>query len=319
MSQPFNPAITASPTIHTPPPAAPSPVNAPTPQYIGVIGSVILDLILAQIAIALGNVTVLGQRPFAFLSQWGRDLQERAQKAFENAGIAQDTATNAQKGVTLLQTDILAASVIGGVSVSDQFVGASANDLGGSWTRTSAGAGAGGFGPNGGGRAVWKKSGGLSREHRDRYNTPLATDYQSVAVVVAKAPEPSTGSGSSTLLIARCNSAATEFVWAFIGAASVGVGKFASGASSLWMSQSVTVKAGDLFTFIVGTSTNDRQVIVKQNGVVRITHTDTTSSSFGASYRYVGLSSIAVGTTVTQVAPSEIEVWSAADRLPATI
>jgi hypothetical protein len=119
--------------------------------------------------------------------------------------------------------------------------------------------------------------------------------------------------------MARCNSAATEFVWALIAFNAVRVGKFAAGTSSLWASQSVTVNAGDQFLFIVGTAADDRQVILKQNGVVRITHTDTTSSSFGASYRYVGLTSIAVGTTVTQVAPSEIEVWSAADRLPATI
>lgn len=319
MSQPFNPAITASESIHQPPPASPPGVAPLSAQRIGIIGSVILDLVLAQIALALGNVTVLGTRPFAFLTEWGRDLQEKASEAYINVFIAQDTATNAQKGVTLLQTDILAANVTGGVSVSDQFSGASANDLGAAWTRTSNGAGAGGFGPNGSGRAVWKKSGGLSREHRDLYNTPLATDYQSVTVVVAKPNEPSTGNTSSTFMLARCNSAATEFVWALITFNAVQVGKFASGTASLWASQSVTVKAGDQFTFIVGTSTDDRQVIVKQNGVARITHTDTTSSSLGASYRYVGLSSIAVGTTTTQVAPAELEVWSAADRLPTTI
>jgi hypothetical protein len=238
---------------------------------------------------------------------------------WDNTDTAQSSANNVNSRVTTLEGSLLASNVSGGVSVFDQFVGASANDLGASWTRTSSGAGAGGFGPNGSGKAVWKKSGGLSREHRDRHNTPLATDYQSVAVVVTKAPEPSGGGGfAQTFLLARSNSAATEFVWALISSASVQVGKYVSGTASSWASQSVTVKAGDQFTFIVGTSTDDRQVIVKQNGVVRITHTDTTSSSFGASYRYVGLSSIAVGTSTTQLAPAELEVWSAADRLPAT-
>ena len=237
---------------------------------------------------------------------------------WENTAIAQSSANNVNSRVLTLESSLLASDVSGGVTVSDQFTGASANDLGASWTRTSDGAGAGGFGPNGSGKAVWKESGGLSREHRDRYNTPLATDYQSVAVVVSKAPE----SSASTLMIARCDSAATEFVWAVIGSAVVRVGKFVSGTSSVWASQSVTVSAGDQFTFIVGTSTDDRQVILKQNGVVRITHTDSTSSSFGASYRYVGLSSIAVGGTsrgfAVQFAPAELEVWSAADRLAAT-
>lgn len=314
-----NPLITASPTIHDEPPAARSPIARLTPQQLGVIGSVILDLILAQIAIALGNVTVLGTRPFAFLSEWGRDLQEKANEAYTNVFIAQRTATNAQKQVTLLQADILASNVVGGVSLSDQFNGASANNLGAAWTRTSDGPGAGGFGPNGSGRAVWTKSGGLSREHRDRYNTPLNTDYQAVSVVISAPAEPATGSGASTILIARSNAAATTFVFALIGRTSVLVGKFVSGSSSVWVTQSVTVEAGDVFTFIVGTDADDRQVILKQNNVPRITHTDTTSSAFGSDYRYVGLSSIAVGTTTSQIAPAQLEVWSAADRLPATV
>ena len=242
---------------------------------------------------------------------------------FDNTDTAQASANHVNSRVTALESGVLASNVSGGVSVSDPFTGASANDLGASWTRTSSGAGAGGFGPSGGGKAVWKKSGGLSREHRDRYNTPLATDYQSVSVVIGYRPTTSSTTSSSTLLIARCNSAATEFVWAAINAAAVQVGKFASGTSSVWASQSVTVNAGDQFTFLVGTSTDDRQVILKQNGVVRITHTDTTSSSLGASYRYVGVSSAAVGGTsrgfATQFAPAELEVWSAADRLAATI
>jgi hypothetical protein len=242
---------------------------------------------------------------------------------WENTAIAQSSANNVNSRVTTLESSLLASDVSGGVTVSDPFTGASANDLGASWTRTSSGAGAGGFGPDGGGKAVWKKSGGLSREHRDRFNTPLATDYQSVSVVIGFRPTTSsTGVSASTLLIARCNSAATEFVWAAINAAAVQVGKFASGVSSVWASQSVTVSAGDQFTFIVGTSADDRQVILKQNGVVRITHTDSTSSSFGASYRYVGVSSSAVGGTsrgfATQFTPAELEVWSAADRLAAT-
>jgi hypothetical protein len=164
---------------------------------------------------------------------------------------------------------------------------------------------------------VWKKSGGLSREHRDRYNTQLATDYQVVSVVVSKPAEGSSPE-CQTSLLARMNSAADTFVFALITHQSVVVGKVVSGTASTWASQSVTVKAGDQFTFVVGTSANDRDVIVKQNGVTRITHTDTTSSALGSGYRYVGLSSLARGTGTVQLAPAEVDVWSAADRLAST-
>ena len=321
MSQPFNPAITASPTIHTPPPSAPSPVNAPTPQYIGVIGSVILDLILAQIAIALGNVTVLGQRPFAFLSEWGRELQQRAQDAFANAQIAQGSANFANSQLAILTGGGLASDVAGGVSLSDQFVGASANNLGASWTRASEGSGAGNFGPNGAGQAVWKKSGGLARIHIDRHNTPLATDYQAVFIVLSAPPQsPSFGSESFTFLLARMEDEDT-FVWLRISHNQLTVGKRAGGSWSTWVSVSATVAAGDSFTFYVGTDSDDREVIVKQNGVAKITHTDATSSAFGASYRYVGIASEAKERNflTDQTVPASLEVWSASDRLPATV
>jgi hypothetical protein len=236
---------------------------------------------------------------------------------FDDTETAQVSANNVNSRVTTLESSVLASNVSGGVSLFDQFTGASANDLGGSWTRTSIGAGAGGFGPNGSGRAVWKKSGGLSREHRDRYNTQLATDYQVVSVVVSKPAEASSPE-CQTSLLARMNSAADTFVFALITHQSVAVGKVVSGTASAWASQNVTVKAGDQFTFIVGTSADDRQVIVKQNGITRITHTDTTSSAFGSDYRYVGVSSLARGTGTVQLAPAEVDVWSAADRLAST-
>ncbi len=276
---------------------------------------------MAQIAIALGNVTVLGQRPFSFLSEWGRELQQRAQDAFTNAQIAQGSANFANSQLAVLTGGGLASNVAGGVSLSDQFVGASANNLGASWTRVSQGSGAGNFGPNGAGQAVWKKSGGLARIHIDRHNNPLATDYQAVFAVLSAPPQsPSIGSEAFTFLLARMEDEDT-FVWLRISHNQLSVGKRAGGTWSTWVSVSATVAAGDSFTFYVGTASDDREVIVKQNGVVRITHTDATASAFGASYRYVGIASEAKERNflTDQTVPASLEVWSASDRLPATV
>lgn len=312
----------ASPTLHDPFPEVKS--NAPelSLQRIGVIGQVILDLILAQIALALGNITVLGQKPFAFLTQWGQDLQQRAIDAFNNAGVAQSSANYANAQLSILTGGALASNVTGGVSLAAQFTGAAANNLGADFSRTSDGPGAGNFGPNGSGQAVWRKSGGLWRRHIDRHTTSLATDYQALFTVVSKiADAPSFGSDAYIYLLARMNSAADTFVYCRIGRGNLEVGKRNSGTWTAWTSVDITANAGDQFAFIVGTTADDREVVVRQNGVARITYTDGSSSAMGASYRYVGLASQAAERNflTDQTRPAELDVWSAADRLPSTV
>lgn len=314
------PRITPSPTINTPPQEVRSYAPPLTAQRVGVIGQVLLDLILAQIALALGNITVLGQKPFAFLTEWGRDLQQRAIDAYTNAGVAQSSANYANSQLSILTGGALASNVTGGVAVAEQFTGASANNLGADFSRTSDGPGAGNFGPNGSGQAVWKKSGGLWRRHIDRYTTALATDYQALFTVVSKPAEaPSFGSDAYTYLLARMNSASDTFVYCRIGRTNIEVGKRDSGTWTAWTNVSITANAGDQFTFIVGTTTDDREVIVRQNGITRLTYTDT-SSAMGTDYRHVGLASQCAERNflTDQTRPGELDVWSAADRLPST-
>lgn len=315
------PGITPSPTINTPPQEVRSAAPQLTAQRIGVIGQVILDLVLAQVALALGNITILGQKPFAFLTQWGQELQQRAIDAYTNAGVAQSSANYANSQLSILTGGALASNVTGGVAVSAPFTGASANTLGSSFSRTSEGPGAGNFGPNGSGQAVWKKSGGLWRRHIDRNTTALATDYQALFMVVSKPAEaPSFGSDAYTYLLARMNSTAATFVYCRIGRTNLEVGKRSGGTWTAWTSVDITANAGDQFAFLVGTSTDDREVIVRQNGVTRLTYTDT-SSALGSDYRYVGLASQCAERNflTDQTRPAELDVWSAADRLPATI
>lgn len=318
MTQPTNPLITASPTIHTPPPAAPSPVAAPTPQYIGVIGSVILDLILGQIAIALGNVTVLGQRPFAFLSNWGKQLVDRANEAYRNANFAQGSANWANAQLQILLGTSLSADVEGGVLVTSQFNGTSANNLGADFTAVlTDGSGAGNFGLNGTGRAVWKKSGGLPRRHIFRHNTPLATDYQIVLALIVDLPTETQifGEDALTYLCARMNEDGDTFVYCAIAYNKVILGKCVSGTFTNWSQQNIELGIGDQIEFLVGTDASDYKYIVKQNGVVRLEDTET--ADFGAGYLYVGVGARATTASVflDQHVPAQLEAWAAADRL----
>jgi hypothetical protein len=314
--------ITPSPSINTPPQEVRSYAPALTAQRVGVIGGVLLDLFLAQIALALGNVTVLGVKPFAFLSEWGRDLQEKASEAYIGAGWAQSSANWANAQLTILTGGSLASDVVGGVAVNDQFNGASANNLGASFTlKSSDGPGAGEFGLSGTGQAVWKESGGNRRRKIFQHNTALNTDYQSVFTLISGLPQKSRllGSDAFTYLCGRMNSAGTTFIYAYIAYDTVGIGKCVGGTFTDLDDVSITLSAGDQITLLLGTDTDDCQFIVKQNGVQKLSVTETTS--FGSDYRYAGVGAQATARTLffDQTVPAELEMWAASDRLATTV
>lgn len=314
--------ITPSPSINTPPEEVRSAAPALTAQRIGVIGEVFVTLILAQIALALGNVTVLGVRPFEFLSEWGRELQELASESYKNAGYAQQSANWANAQLTILFGASLSGDVEGGVLTSSQFDGASANDLGASFTAAlSDGPGAGNFGLTGAGRAGWKKSGGLARRHIFQNNTELATDYQTVVALIGALPTETQlfGEDAYTYLCARMNAAGTTFVWCAIAYNKVLVGKCVAGTFTTWSQASIDLGVGDQIEFLVGTDTSDTQVIVKQNGTTRLTDTET--ADFGEDYRFVGVGARATTASafLDQHVPAQLEAWAAADRLPERI
>lgn len=279
--------------------------------------------VLYAVAGSVAGIPILGPAVSHALSNWADDLESRATAAIVDSANAQSTATYATTQVTVLATTVAALGTTTGVSYSDEFSGASANTLGSSWARTSSGSGAGNFGPNGSGRAVWKKSGVLTRTHIDRWTSPLNTDYQAVVTVIGKPPEADIGydNGGITLLIARCNADATTYVWARIRNNSLAIGKTSGGSGATWATASVTINAGDQITFLIGTGDAVRQVIVKQNGIVRLNYVDVSSSDYGADYRYTGLISSAVQGigTFQQLAPAELNLWSATDRSPTAI
>lgn len=319
-------AVGVDPAVHEPP--GEQIVGAPplSWQQVQATAQFMLDTIIGRIAIAFGGIEIFGWKPLDFLAEWGEQRIADAQANYLAAINAQYTATYAISGVTGVAAAALASDVSGGVAVVAQFNESADTDLGAGWTRVSDGPGAGGFGPNGSGQAVWSKSGGLWRRHVDINDTPLATDYQSVYVVLAAAVEgPYLGGDSYTYLIARSNTAGTEFVWARIGNNDLAIGKTVGGTfASPWATTTTSTRAGDQWQFIVGTDSDDREMIVKQNNVVKLTHTDVTSSSYGASYLNCGVGSLAADRAVLivpfldQTRPAEIDLWAATDRQSTT-
>jgi hypothetical protein len=243
---------------------------------------------------------------------------------FGAVAVAQKSANFANITNTITKATTLAAAVASGVAVTDEFNSASANDLGGSFTRTSTGSGAGGFGPTGTGSAAWKPSGQLTRTHYDRHSTPLFTDFQAVMTVVSSYPQLRGVTTSYTYLVGRANSNALSsatFVYLRIGVNSLALGKCVAGTfQAPWVTEAATNVAGDQISFLLGTNAGQRNFIVVQNGFAVINHTDTTSSDYGASYRYAGLVNTVgvVGRPLTQVQPASLDVFAAADRQSST-
>ena len=95
----FKGQVNPTGTIHNPPPSVPS-VNRLTAGQIGAFGTIIVDLILAQVAMALGGVDIFGIKPFAFLTQWAEDLQQQAVDAYKNSFAVVDVVANNPVGTT---------------------------------------------------------------------------------------------------------------------------------------------------------------------------------------------------------------------------
>lgn len=92
--------ITPSQTVHIPPPEKPT-VRKLTSRQVGVVGTVISDLILAQVALALGGITIVGVKPFAFLTTWGEQIQKKAADAY-NKALASEAVSNSSDANTAI-------------------------------------------------------------------------------------------------------------------------------------------------------------------------------------------------------------------------
>jgi hypothetical protein len=281
-----------------------------------------------------GAVSDTGLAAFATKTQysWQADLNTQlknrflpAQLGFLNifgsVAVAQQSANFANVTNTITKATNLAAGVSGGVAVNDPFSGSAASTLGASWTRTSDGSGAGTFGPNGSGSAVWTTSGNGTRRHVDRYNTPLSTGIQAVMALVSTAPANGDSTGIPyTYLLGRMNSSGNTFVYCRISNNEIAVGKCVSGTwFAPWKTQTTANAAGDQFSFLLGTNGSLSEMVVIKNGYVQIQHTDVTGSATGNLYVGVASQSAPSRSGSTRVGyiqkkPGALDVWAAADR-----
>lgn len=95
----FEGQVNPTGTIHTPPPSVPA-VNRLTGGQIGAFGTIVVDLILAQVAMALGGVDIFGIKPFAFLTDWAAALQQQAVDAYKNSFAVVDVVSGNAVGTT---------------------------------------------------------------------------------------------------------------------------------------------------------------------------------------------------------------------------
>ena len=299
------------------------PSDAPTEPLskaqIKAIGAAMRYSILADVLLALSGIQVFGVSVFSGLSVWAQELQDKAQDAYNSAFNAQGSANYANAQLAIL-TGIGDASLVpGGVRLSGISNGPSASSLGSNWTRTTAGPGAGSFGPNGSGAAAWDRSGGLAFSLFDYYNTPLATNYQAASLVLNTVPQhPDIFGGQAyNFLRLRSNTSNDTFVYCRIGYNSLRIGCYVSGTETVFDSISITPRAGDVWLLIVGTDNDDYEILVKQNGVTVWQDIDTGPvSQKGGSYLYAGMAETCSGRLIfTQTIPGEVTSWAAADRL----
>jgi hypothetical protein len=80
--------VTPSPSIHGVP-GPDSSHGAPiSPSQVEAWGKFFLTSFIAQVAIALGNISILGVEPLAFLTAWGHNLEVQASLAYEQSVTA---------------------------------------------------------------------------------------------------------------------------------------------------------------------------------------------------------------------------------------
>lgn len=287
-------------------------------QLRGIARSMV-SLILAQVLYAISGIHVFGVEPFAGLKDWADTLVATANDAYYNASVAQGAADYANSSITgLLTTD-----VSGGQSLFSSFEGTAATNIGASFTQEYDGTGSGTFGLDGAGNTKWNKSGGFTRRCFARHNTALTTDYQRGRVVITTRPQNAiSGTAPAIYVCLRMNAACDTLVYARLENDFAAIGCLVGGSETVLHSGSVTINNGDVIDFYAGTDNDDREFILKRNGVNLLSpFTDASAvSSYGSSYLYAGLGNLAPSWAffTSQGDPGKVAAWAAVDRQATT-
>lgn len=271
---------------------------------------------LADVLYAVAGIEVFGISPFAALSQWADELVEMAAGALEGANYA-----NSQLGGTIH------SNVESGVQISVDLNGAESSTLTG-FTKVSTGSGAGTYGTSGAGRAVWTKSGGLSRTHNYRHATATTGDYQAIQVLQGELSQAPIGLDAPPFIYitGRVNADQDTYVYARLGRTTLQVGCMVDGVESVFALVPIPGgnKAGQIWRLQCGTYSYDEELEIESaspqtfavyRNSIEMWRGSGGASSYGEDYRGVGLIAEARSSTfaTTQKAPGEIDVFSAAD------
>ncbi|AKJ72189.1 Putative structural protein [Tsukamurella phage TPA4] len=173
-------------------------------------------------------------------------------------------------------------------SIVIDFNGSSSSSLGGGWSQTYSGGGAGTLGLDGQGNAVWQQFGGFYRACIARYTAGApGTDAQRVEWVLASSPQSPIFDPGYTYVGARADAAMNNYVRVRIGYDTVRMQAMVGGSLTdigpLWSGYPA---AGDVFEWMLGEpgGTNLRHHVLKRNGAVILDFTETVSVT-GASNR----------------------------------
>lgn len=307
---------------------APEPITAPgihdwepteplTPPFTAAqlrgIGQAWRWRFLADVLYAVAGIEVFGTNPFEPLAKWADELVEMAEGALTAANYA-----NAQLGS-------IATNVEGGLQINDQFNGGASSTLAG-WFLNSTGPGAGTFGPNGSGRVVWTKSGGLARTHRYVYGTDTVGDYQAVQILLGELPEaPLLGDlPPYNYLCCRVSEFFDDYVFCRIGRSTIQVGYVVDGDETVVATALIPGgnQAGNVWRMQCGTVAIVEESPVESPYAARVTRNGVaiwsgavTGSNYGEGYRGVGMIAEAAARFffTDQSAPGEVDMFSAAD------
>lgn len=109
-------------------------------QQLQNLGEFFFLQMVGQVAIALGGIEIAGWKPFEFLADWGRDLQQQAADALTKAGDAKTAAQTAQERAdqAILQFAGLVDGVLGtGHEVADlvAFLNTARDDINATWQK----------------------------------------------------------------------------------------------------------------------------------------------------------------------------------------
>lgn len=181
--------------------------------------------------------------------------------------------------------------------------------------------GGGGFRVDGKGNLVYARSGGVAASERLRWNVAnTTTDYQVISTVMpTRVQSSSLGADSFSYLCGRVNTTFDTFVFGREEAGGASVGCFNSGTATIFVTNPVTVGAGDSWDLYVGDvgGTDPYRFVLVRNGVPVVDYTDSGMvSQIGSGYRSVGMRVFVADRNggTSQTSPGSYAMFSADDQ-----